>query len=155
MRSQVVLKYHTALITNACGFGENFQDTTVLERIWQEGVSSFSYFVTVYSERQTVTMLCFALECTRLIRCYVDTCRWAWCTFARLLIHEERMVILFYTVFQTWTHYWGIKVDFTVLWAWMHIDLQSWLPCASVMNAHGVVSVCFSGSSTMFLPHHG
>ena len=68
----------------------------------------------------TVTMLCFTLECTRLIRCYVDTCRWAWCTFARLLIHEGRMVILFYTVFQTWTHYWGIKVDFAVLQSWMH-----------------------------------
>ena len=33
-----------------------------------------------------VTMLCFALECTRLIRCYVYTCRWACCTFARLLM---------------------------------------------------------------------
>ena len=40
-------------------FGENFQDTTVLERIWQEGVSSVSYFVTVYSERQTFVQTSF------------------------------------------------------------------------------------------------
>jgi hypothetical protein len=77
-----------------------------------------------------VTVLCFALECTRLIKCYVDTCIWNWCTFARLLIHEERIVILFYTVFQTWKH----------------LRHQSWLCCASIMNAQGSLKLtllCF------------
>jgi hypothetical protein len=85
-----------------------------------------------------VTVLCFALECTRLIKCYIDTCRCVWCTFARLLIHEERIVILFYTVFQTWTH------------------LGHWrcLCCASIMNTQDFLKLtllCFELECTWLL----
>ena len=126
--------------------------------ICQEGVSSSTYIFLVCSGRQTfvhtsftkgiirvphcvstmnthgswkVTVLCFALECTRLIIWYVDTCR---CTIARLLICEGRIVILFYTVSNLNTHgalkltllwinheYTSLsKVDLTVLQSWRH-----------------------------------
>ncbi len=84
-----------------------------------------------------VTVLCFIRECTRLIRCYVNTCRWAWCTFARF-IHEERIVILLYTVFQTWKH----------------LRHQSWLCCASIMNTQDSLKLtllCFELECTWLL----
>ena len=56
---QSLSRYHTALITNACGFGESFQDKAVLERIWPEGVSSCSYVFPVCSERQTFVQTSF------------------------------------------------------------------------------------------------
>ena len=112
--------------------------------IWQEGVSPFTYIFLVCSGRQTfvqtsftkgiiqvphcvsnmnthgswkVTVLCFALECTRLIICYVDTCR---CTIARLLICEGSS---FSTLCFKPEYTWGIKVDFVVNRSWIHKSL--------------------------------
>ena len=85
-----------------------------------------------------VTALCFALECTRLIRCYVDTCRWTWCTFARLLYWRKDSHPFLHCVSNLNTlgalklpllcidHEYTrpFKVDLTVLRAWMHMTFK-------------------------------
>ena len=115
MRSQVISKYHTALITNACGFGEKFQDTAVLERIWQEGVSSFSYvfFLSVLGDKP-------------------------------LCKHRlQKELSEYHIVCQTWIHM-GHLWWLCCASSGMHKTHQSWQQCASIMNAQGVISVCVS-----------
>ncbi len=124
-----------------------FSRLFTLERTLKEGVSSFSlliWYVYVwrrlnlcanifYRGNYLSTTLCFKREFTWVIK--VD-----------FVVQRSRM-------------HKTLKVDFSVLQTWMHMDLQSWLHCASNMNAQGVVSACVSilnthGVLNVFMQHH-
>ncbi len=116
-----------------------FSRLFTLERTLKEGVSSFSlliWYVYVwrrlnlcanifYRGNYLSTTLCFKREFTWVIK--VD-----------FVVQRSRM-------------HKTLKVDFSVLQTWMHMDLQSWLHCASNMNSHGsakLTSLCFEHECT-------
>jgi hypothetical protein len=108
--SQDLLKYRTALITTACGFGEGFQ----VYHTWNNMEVRRIILIQIYDGRPTFVQTLFTAGTV-----WVPNC-----------------------VSNMNTH--GSLVDFTVLRTWMHIDLQSWLYSALVMNAREVVSECVS-----------
>ena len=136
--SQDLLKYLTALLTNACGFGEGFQVYSYSKK--HGGKENHPYptlVIYVYDGRQTFVQTSFTAGTIWVSHC-VSNMNTRGSLKLTLLCIDLDCTRLF-------------KFDFTVLQTWMHVDLQSWLHCASIMNASGsanLTSLCIGHECT-------